>query len=79
MWINTDEVDWTDTPAAGEVFKAVLPLEFSWNPKEDITPYELAMCTPLLISLTLGRGVFPNQLGSETWLRNFDIRNPNEK
>ena len=28
--------------------KIMLPLEMIWEPKEDITTYELAMCTPYL-------------------------------
>lgn len=25
------------------------PKRYNWNPKEDITPYELAICIPLLL------------------------------
>ena len=27
-------------------FRVILPLEMIWQPKEDITTYELAMCLP---------------------------------
>jgi len=52
-----------------------IPLEMIWQPKEDITTYELAMCIPYL-----GRYVWPFEVDeSKTWLRHFKIIDHNIK
>lgn len=43
IFFDTTDID-TDT-----VFKVITPLEMIWQPKEDITTYELAMCIPYLV------------------------------
>jgi len=53
---------------------AIKPLEMRFNPQEDITAYELAMCLPHLFYHTM-----PHQVDhSKSYLRNFLITDPNE-
>ena len=54
-----------------------LPLEMIWQPKEDITPYELAMCLPYFFR---HRGVMPYEVDkSLPHFRHFKITDPNVK
>jgi hypothetical protein len=47
-----------------------------WQPIEDITTYELAMCLPYFFR---GHGVMPNQIDkSLPHFRHFKITDPNE-
>lgn len=51
--------------------RMLLPLEMIWQPKEDITPYELAMCLPYLFR---HRGVMPYEVDkSLPYFRHFKI------
>ncbi len=34
----------------------VLPKKYIWFPQPDITPYELALCTPMLVIIIIQRG-----------------------
>ena len=53
------------------------PLQISWEPKEDITTHELALCMPLLIHYH--NGIMPSQIDqSEPHLRHFKIIDTNK-
>jgi len=53
----------------------IQPLEMKWQPKEDITGYELAMCLPYLLQPSL---IMPHQLPVDAlYMRHFEIVNPN--
>ena len=56
--------------------RIVYPLQMDWQPKEDITTYELAMCLPYFFR---GHGVMPNDIDkSLPHFRHFKITDPNE-
>ena len=51
--------------------KFILPLEMRWQPKEDITTYELAKCLPYLLRYN---GIMPYEIDkTENHFRHFDI------
>lgn len=51
------------------------PLIFTWNPKEDITTYELALCLNYINNYS----IYPDIINKEDKIfRHFDIINPNE-
>lgn len=51
--------------------KLVIPLEMIWQPKEDITAYELAMCLPFFFRT---HGVMPYEIDkSLSYFRHFKI------
>ena len=53
----------------------IKPLTMYWNPKEDITSYELALCIPFLIRFT---SVMPSEVDkSQKHFRHFEIIDPN--
>ena len=53
------------------------PLKLDWNPKEDITTFELAQCIPFIFGF---RTVYPNMVDlTESHFRHFDITDPNQK
>ena len=55
----------------GTVTKIMLPLEMRWQPKEDITAYELAKCLPYLLR---HNGIMPYEIDKiENHFRHFDI------
>lgn len=60
---------------SSDEFKLTQPLYMEWNPKEDMTAYELALCLKYL----LRRGsVMPCEVNLEDdYLRHFDIIDPN--
>ena len=50
--------------------KFILPLEMRWQPKEDITAYELAKCLPFLLRYS----TMPYEINkTENHFRHFDI------
>jgi hypothetical protein len=56
-------------------FKATMPLEMIWQPKEDITTYELAMCLPYFFRY---HGVMPYEVDkSLPHFRHFKITDHN--
>ena len=56
-------------------FRIMLPLEMIWQPKEDITAYELAMCLPYLFR---HHGVMPYEVDkSLPHFRHFKITDHN--
>lgn len=56
------------------------PLNISWNPQEDITTFELALCMPLLLRITSIYPVLENEINmSEPFMRHFKVINPNNK
>ena len=55
--------------------KVVLPVQMKWNPKKDITTYELALC----IRYFLAGHVMPHMIDrTEPHFRHFEIIDPNE-
>jgi hypothetical protein len=55
----------------------VLPLQMTWQPKEDITTYELALCLPYI---SYNQSVMPDMIDlSQPHFRHFEIINPNKK
>ena len=57
--------------------QAIQPLRLSWNPKEDITTYELALC---LEFLTFNRFVMPYDFDKDApYARHFEMYDPNTK
>jgi|TARA_B110000977_G_scaffold17138_1_gene20870 hypothetical protein len=55
--------------------KIIQPLHLNWNPKEDITTYELALCLNLLLS---NRGVMPYEFDKDApYARHFEMYDPN--
>jgi hypothetical protein len=58
------------------IFRITLPLEMIWQPKEDITAYELAMCLPYFF---MNRGVMSYEVDkSLPHLRHFKIIDHNQ-
>lgn len=56
--------------------RILFPLEMKWQPKEDITSYELALCMQYLFRLS---GVMPNEIDmNEPHFRHFEIINHNK-
>ena len=56
-------------------FKIAMPLEIIWQPKEDITTYELAMCLPYFFR---NHGVMPYEVDkSLPHFRHFKITDHN--
>ncbi len=57
-------------------FKVTIPLEMEWQPKEDITTYELAMCLPYFFR---SHGVMPYEVDMELkHFRHFKITDHNK-
>ena len=55
----------------------ISPVHIQWNPKEDITTYELAQCMPLLMLMS-HTPIMPYMYNlSDTWMRHFKISDPN--
>jgi hypothetical protein len=60
---------------SGSASKIILPLEMFWQPKEDITTYELSMCLPYFFRY---HGVMPYEVDeSLSHFRHFKIINHN--
>lgn len=56
-------------------FRFKQPLIFIWNPKEDITTYELALC----LNYINNNSIYPENINKEDKIfRHFDIIDPNE-
>lgn len=55
--------------------KLLMPLQMEWQPKEDITAYELALCMPYLVRHS---AVMPYEVDTnDKHLRHFKITNHN--
>jgi len=65
------------SPENGTVeMKLVKPLIIKWEPKEDITTWELAMCVPYLSNQY---PIMPHQIDTnQPFTRHFKIQDPNE-
>ena len=84
---NTDKNDFNATSDKTDVsssislnydtsIKFIIPLEIRWQPKEDITTYELAKCLPFLLR---NSGVMPYEIDkSENHFRHFEIIDHNK-
>lgn len=63
-------------PVLGTGFKVLLPLQMEWQPKEDITTYELAMCVPYFFRTD---GVMPYEVDTTLpHFRHFKISDHNK-
>ena len=61
---------------SNDSIRLIQPLQMIWNPKEDITTYELAIC---LTYIFRPYSVMPNEVDlSHPHFRHFDIINPNQ-
>ena len=59
----------------GTSMKFLIPLEMRWEPKEDISTYELAKCLPYLMRYN---AVMPYEIDkSEIHFRHFEITDHN--
>lgn len=67
----------TDNIISNEnVIRFLMPLEMRWQPKEDITAYELAKCLPYLLRNSY---VMPFEIDTnENHFRHFVINDPNK-
>jgi len=83
--LNTEETTNSDLGAvSSSIFlntgtgnQFILPLEMIWEPKEDITTYELAKCLPYLLRY---HGVMPYEVDkSLPHFRHFNIIDYNVK
>ena len=45
------------TGSKGETFNLAKPKQFTWNPKEDITAYELALSLPIVANVGNAMGM----------------------
>jgi hypothetical protein len=55
----------------GADVKFIIPLQMIWQPKDDITTYELAKCLPYLLSRI---GTMPYEIDkSKVYFRHFEI------
>ena len=60
----------------GATFKVAVPLEIYWEPKEDITTFELAECMGILLKRT---HIMPNEVDeTKSYVRHFRIINHNK-
>ena len=60
----------------GTGFKMLMPLQMEWQPKEDITTYELAMCLPYFLKHS---GVMPYEVDTALpHFRHFKITDHNK-
>jgi len=64
-----------DTAVLGTGSKLIMPLQMEWQPKEDITTYELALCMPYLVRHS---AVMPYEVDTnDKHLRHFKITDHN--
>ena len=60
---------------SGTSRKILMPLQMEWQPKEDITTYELALCMPYLHRHS---GVMPHEVDlNDSHIRHFKITDHN--
>jgi hypothetical protein len=73
LWVASQSIKVDD----GLSFIMEAPLQVEWDPKEDITTYELAKAMPYLLSngLYIMPGMWPE---GEPFTRHFNVYNPNE-
>lgn len=63
------------TTTNGSTLTYLLPLDLEWNPKEDITTFELAKCLTLLLR---NNAVMPYEVDkSDAYMRHFTITDLN--
>ncbi len=56
--------------------KILMPLEMTWQPKKDITAYELSLCIPYLLRQS---GIMPHEIDVNLkHFRHFKIINHNQ-
>ena len=74
---NPQSNQWIIADVNTTTFRITLPLEMIWQPKEDITTYELAMCLPYFFR---PHGVMPYEVdNSLPHFRHFKITDHNVK
>jgi len=58
-----------------QTIQFVQPIQMTWKPKEDITPYELALCLPYFVRFN----IMPYEIDqSLPHFRHFEIIDPNK-
>jgi hypothetical protein len=73
---NQDQKDIVGATQTISYTRFVQSLRMTWQPREDITTYELAMCLPYLLS---NRFIMPHEVDENlSHFRHFFIVNPNE-
>ena len=78
----SDNIDNKFTDSNNELYtvlgtgsKILMPLQMEWQPKEDITTYELALCMPYLVR---HNAVIPYEVdANDKHLRHFKITDHN--
>jgi hypothetical protein len=69
--LNKTDVSSSIFVNSGTSMKFLTPLEMRWQPKEDITTYELAKCLPYFFRYN---GTMPYEIDkTENHFRHFDI------
>ena len=64
------------TIIVGNTFKLMVPLEIYWEPKEDITTFELAECMKILLNKY---HIMPHDIDeTKSYMRHFNITNHNK-
>lgn len=72
---NTEKASNESYTVLGTGSKMLLPLQMEWQPKEDITTYELAMCLPYFFRT---HGVMPYEVDTALpYFRHFKITDHN--
>ena len=75
-FIPTVDLNLTSSYITSHSMTIQLPLQMEWEPKEDITAYELSMCLPYL----LGANLMPGELDeTKSHFRHFKITDHNKK
>ena len=74
--MENDELNVNSGLIIGDAVRFNLPLQMEWNPKDDITTYELALCLPILM---MRHPIMEWMIGdlNQPHLRHFNITNPN--
>lgn len=61
----------------GTTSEILLPLKLQWEPKEDISTYELSLCLPFLLRFS---AVLPYEFNkTAAYARHFVVFDPNKK
>ena len=75
---SIEEIDFSETVISSKGGNLILlPLSMCWEPKEDITAYELALCMPYL---TCPSRIMPYEIDvTDSYLRHFVITDTNKE
>jgi hypothetical protein len=74
--LSNHDIKWSITTDHRLIIKK--PLQINWEPKEDITTYELAQCQNILMIISRGP-IMPEWIDmTPTYMRHFNIIDPNK-